>query len=458
MNRRQTAVCLAGVILLCGSSAAHAAAAEWFVAVGGSGDGSRTEPFGRIQDGLNVAQPGDTVTVGAGTYAETLGTVRSGDEGLPIRLRAADARGSVLISVSGRVLTISHAYFLVEGLVLDGQYGEADTVRVTSSANYLVLRNLEIRRSTRDLIDISSPHGVLIEDCLIHHALNATGGRRDAHGIVAAAVRDLTIRHTEIHTFSGDGFQVDPARSVPGWNRVTLDSVRIWLAPLATAENGFEAGIVPGENAIDTKANALAERAILTVRNITASGFRAGLISNMAAFNLKENIDATFDGVTVFDSEIAFRLRGATTPTSEGAWVTLKNAVVYNVATSYRYENNVQNLRIWNNTVGKDVKRTFQSANSKSGGLDVRNLLVLGSRPAEASDLSNLAGGEDLFVDAAAHDYRLAPGAPAIDSGVEISDVGADRRGVQRPTGAKYDVGAYEWQPTDRMELDHYDG
>ena len=76
------------------------------------------------------------------------------------------------------------------------------------------------------------------------------------------------------------------------------------------AENGFAAGAVPGENAMDTKAAAANVRSRITVRDTIASGFRGGLISNMAAFNFKENVDATVDGVTVFDSEIAFRLRG----------------------------------------------------------------------------------------------------------------------------------------------------
>ena len=114
--------------------------------------------------------------------------------------------------------------------------------------------------------------------------------------------------------------------------------MRIWLAPLAAAENGFPAGTVPGENAIDTKASSSLPRATLIIRDTTASGFRGGLISNMAAFNLKENVAVTVDGVTVYDSEIAFRLRGPGTSTTGGAWVTVKNAVVYDTTVAFRYE------------------------------------------------------------------------------------------------------------------------
>ena len=440
-------VSLAAATLLTMTFSSPALAAEWFVMAGATGNGTMAAPFGRIQDGLDSARPGDTVTVLPGMYAEAVHTVRSGSSGLPIRLRAQGTRGSAIVSVRGRVLRVDHAYITVEGLVLDGQYGDADTVDVNAGANFLTLRNLEVRRSSKDLIDIANPQGVLIDQCLIHHALNAAGGRTDAHGVVAGAVQDLTIRDTEIHTFSGDGFQVDPARAAPGWNRVTIERARIWLAPLAAPANGFRAGAVPGENAVDTKASNGLPRASLTIRDTTAWGFRGGLIANMAAFNLKENVNATVDGVTVYDSEIAFRLRGPGSATAGGAWVTIKNAVVHDTATGFRYEDNIRNLKIWNSTVGTGVPRSFRAAESGSGGLEVRNLLVYGTLPPEAAHTSNWSVGAEAFVNAAAHNYMLTPEAAVIDAGIAIAGVATDRIGTARPQGRAYDVGAYEAIP-----------
>jgi hypothetical protein len=363
-------------------------------------------------------------------------------------VRAAAERGSVLVTVRGRVLTINHGHFVVEGLVLDGQYGAADAVRIGDGAHSAVLRNLEVRRSRHDLVNIEGPSGVLIDRCLLHRALNPADGRTDAHGIAIGPVPDLVIRDTEIHTFSGDGIQIDPERATPGWKNVTIDSVRIWLRPLDAPENGFAAGIVPGENALDTKASSSFPRATLSLRNVTAWGFRNGMTSNMAAFNLKEHIDATLEGITVYDSEIAFRLRGGGEGAAAGgAWVTIKNAVLHDVSTAYRYEENIEQLRIWNNTIGRSVERVFQAASSAPDGLNVRNLLVCGARPEEAGHPSNLAVTETAFVDAARHDYRLARGAPAIDTGTAISAITVDRNGVKRPIGRAVDVGAYEWHP-----------
>ena len=450
-----TLVRAAFVIVVFFLLAGAASAAEWFVAVGGTGAGSSAAPFGSIQAALKVAQPGDIITLRPGAYTQTIRTVRSGASGKPIVIRAATERGTVMVTAPGRVLTVAHAYITVEGLIFDGQYGDGDTVKVETAGSYLMFRNNEVRRSKRDLIDLVGPTAVTIEQCLLHRALNATGGRTDAHGIAAGPVQKLTIRNTEIHTFSGDGFQVDPDRSAPGWKDVLLEDVRFWLAPLAAPENGFAAGVVPGENAVDTKASGSLPRATLTMRNVSAWGFRAGLIGNMAAFNLKEHISATLDRITVYDSEIAFRLRGGGSATT-GAWVTLMNAVVYNVATGYRYENDIQNLRIWNNTLGASVGRAFDAASSSKTGLNVRNLLVLGTRPAEASDPSNLGVNSSSFVNASRGDYRLATGSPAIDTGARLSTVLLDRDGVKRPVGSTHDVGAFEWQPPDPGEVVAY--
>ena len=423
--------------------AAPARAAEWFVAVAGNGKGTAAAPFGRIQDAIAVAQPGDVVTIAPGTYPEALRSVRSGTSSQPIRLRARDGRGSVVVSMPGRVLTVSHGYVSVEGLVLDGQYGASDLLRIETTGTGFTLRRSEVRRSSRDGVDMGATQDVLIEDTLIHHTLNAAGGRTDAHGIVAGAVRRLTIRNTEIHTFSGDAFQVDPGRAASGWNDVVIEGCKFWLAPLPSRQNGFPAGTVAGENAVDTKASGAAARARLTIKDTEAFGFRRGLIGNMAAFNLKENVDVVVDRVTVYNSEIAFRLRG---PGSNGGAVArVQNAVVHSVDVGFRYEDDIDAPKIYNATLGSEVSRPFVNAASDGTTFDVRNTLVLASSlPAQAAGPSNRAVPATAFVDAARHNYQLREASPAIDAGVPLAVVTHDRQGTTRPQGSAFDVGAYE--------------
>jgi hypothetical protein len=127
--------------------------------------------------------------------------------------------------------------------------------------------------------------------------------------------------------------------------------------------------------------------------------------------------------------------------------VTIMNAVIYNSLTAFRYENDVDPVQIWNTTVGRGVTRVFQAASSTLRGLNVRNLLILGNRPPEASHQSNLAVTAAAFANANAHDYRLAPGSPAVDAGIAIQEVTTDRNGVKRPQGLTFDVGAFERVP-----------
>jgi hypothetical protein len=118
---------------------------------------------------------------------------------------------------------------------------------------------------------------------------------------------------------------------------------------------------------------------------------------------------------------------------------------VYNTASAFRYEDNITNVKIWNSTIGNGVSRPFRAAGASAEALEVRNLLVLGALPQEASHPSNRSVGPEAFVDDAANNYALAPGASAIDAGIAILDVKTDRVGTTRPQERAYDIGAYEW-------------
>lgn len=411
MRRRRWLVCATGVILVAAAGVLHtaqprtsrASGTGWHVAAGSSGDGSQQRPFGRVTDALARAGPGDEVILAPGVYHEPLVTVRGGQPGAPLVIRALRPESRPTLMADGRVATIGHPHVVLDGVILDGAYGSDDAMRVGAEASHLVLRNLEVRRSGRDCIDMGGPSDVLVERVLIHHCLDSRANRTDAHGLVATNVERLTLRDAEIHTFSGDGVQLDPSRSSPGWTDVRLERVKLWLAPLPTAANGFAAGTVPGENGIDTKTPRDGRRSRLDVSDVQAWGFRNGLIKNMAAFNIKERVDATFDRVTVHDSEIAFRLRG---PGDRGATTVIRDAVVHHVGTAVRYEDDLASMRLERMTVGLEVPKPFRAVNADSTQSEVRDLFVLGGTlPAEARGHGRVVGRE-AFVDVTKHDYR----------------------------------------------------
>jgi hypothetical protein len=412
---------------------------EFFV-----GEGSE---YTTINAALSAAQDGDVVTVRTGRYEETIET-----QGPGITIRSA-GDGEVLVTQAGYVLRVRHERTTIDGVVLDGQYSDRDGVQVRGEAHQLLLRNVEVRHIGNDCVDLGSQHDVTIDGCLIHHCLRATREncsapdcREDAHGISGAAVRNLTVRNTEIHTVSGDAIQVDPGRNEPGWSGLVIEGCRLWSQPLPEPVGGFARGVVTAENALDTKtSNDVIEPAEVTIRDTHVWGFRGGLIGNMAAFNLKENVRVHLDRVTVNDSEIALRLRGRTNSRPRGAQVSLSNTVIYDVDTAIRYEDGIEVVQIDSTTIGLNVNRVFDDV-SEGGRVEGRNILVLADTlPAQLEGPSHLAVDATCFVNAAESDYHLNEGCPAIDRGQTLNENVYDRSGTFRPQGAGWEIGAFEF-------------
>ena len=404
-------------------------------------------PGDSIQTAINEAVPGDIIVIAAGTYEEDLSTESEGTSTSPITLRGD---GEVVITALGEVLAVDHGYWIVEDIIFDGQYGSADTLDIDDDASDLALRRVEVRRSGRDCIDMGAPDGVSIVDSEIHHCLHYDADdeeRVDAHGITGGAVTNLVIEGTDIHTFSGDAVQVDPGRTAPGWTNIVIRDCRFWLAPLEEDTNGFLAGQVPGENAVDTKTMTDGTRAVLTIEDSSFWGFRDGIdFSNQAALLFKENVDVTVRRTRIFDSEIGLRVRGPTDARPLGAQVRVESSLLYNLEAGIRYEDDVEQLDLYHLTFGEGIDTHLVSASAEAAMLDIRNSLFFGSDlPIEATAHTSNATAEYAdFENAVHHDYHLSPDSDAIDAGEPIDGVETDLDQDVRVEGAAPDLGAFE--------------
>lgn len=426
-------------------------AEDYYVGVSDvNGNGSESSPFNSFSEALAVAQPGDVINVLPGKYNEKIQISNGGTADKRLTIRGADPKNRPVITALETELSIDDSFVTVEDLILDGQFESSDVVKISSGGDNAIIRNCEIKNGRKDGIDMNEADDVLIENCEIHHMLGGTFSNQvDAHGIVATGEKNLTIRGCNIYYVTGDCFQTDPNRDYPLWDNVLIEDCTLWTGPLPADAADWEAGEIPGENAIDTKINEEAVntsyRAKITIRNVTAYGFVPGYINNRAAFNIKEKVDCEMINVMVYNNEIAFRLRG---PNGRGgAHITLINCIAFDNIKTFRTEEDLEVLKIYNSTFDKDSDDDYfqnSSGGYDENGLDVRNCLFTGEMPDEgATHASNLLAGNSFFVDLNNRDFHLSSNSPAINTGDDISMVTIDYEGNPRYSGS-YDVGAYE--------------
>jgi hypothetical protein len=190
--------------------------------------------------------------------------------------------------------------------------------------------------------------------------------QRDAHGITGRPI-NLTIRNCDIALTSGDSIQFDPGRGP--WDNVLVENCTLWTAPLAEDAAGFRRGQRPGENAVDTKQRTGNRRSRLTIRNCFLHGWnQPGQISNMAALNLKNHIQARVENCVFRDNEICFRVRGsAGSGEYGGAEIAIERCAVYDSLIAVRAENGIRDLRIHRLGISAGVRRELVSAGGGVG-------------------------------------------------------------------------------------------
>jgi len=394
--------------------------------------------------------PGDTILLQRGkSWDDALTISADGTASSPITIGAYGTGDDPVIEG----LTIDEGdYIVVEDITVDGKKSDSDAVRVRGSQGS-VLRRLTIRNGTKDGLDIARAVDLLVDSCLIHHFLAGSYAvQQDAHGIVVGESQQITIRNTEVHHVSGDSLQADQDRNPENLtNNILIEDSHFWTGPLTEDFNeGWLRGQNPGENAIDTKVLKSGWESVprmsITIRNLVAHGWeKDDFVENRAVFNLKEKIEAVLDGISVYDSEIGFRVRG----TRGNANVTIKNAVIYSCERAIRAEDDLENLKVYNSTFGDsiDTQLQFAGGSGGTGSWDFRNNAFVDRKPNIASEQSNVVilDGElsSNFVDTGSGDYRLNTGSSLIETGETLANVTTDRDGKIRTPA--YDVGAYEF-------------
>jgi hypothetical protein len=90
--------------------------------------GTSDRPFKTLQKALDTAQPGRTINLRAGTYREAAVTKVAGTAAAPITIRGPETGKAVggrykalFYGLGGRVFSINHSHYTLDGFTIDGQ-------------------------------------------------------------------------------------------------------------------------------------------------------------------------------------------------------------------------------------------------------------------------------------------------------------------------------------------------
>ena len=165
----------------------------------------------------------------------------------------------------------------------------------------------------------------------------------------------------------------------------------------------------------------------------------------------------SYKGRTLIGNNIVYKNGGSGIHTYKSKHVDIVNNTAYlnNQSPELNggeiFPNASDDIRIFNNIlVASPNKRINSNYNNGKTNLYSNNLHFGGN--ATAITGTNLVKGDPLFADAENNDFHLLQGSPAIDKGIDsLTGVAApviDFRGKDRPVGAGFDIGAFEYDFT----------
>jgi parallel beta-helix repeat protein len=385
--------------------ATGAQATTYFVATTGSdsASGTITSPWLTLSYGVAQLTPGDTLWVRAGTYSGSANvidssstTVPGGTAGSPITIGAYNSGTLETVFVQtpdGRntigLNSAAQTYLTFQDLILDGSLASninGQGVYVSGGASHNTLLRLSVRHYPNFGVVVSdnngnSPNNAII-DCYIHG--NGSGSlATNGHGIYITGASGTVITGNVIYGNLGYGIHLNEDDGL-------YNNQNIVVSNNAVFSNGRNASV--------------------TEYGIVDDGGQNNLIVNNLVYS-------NWGGILVYSGTV--------------------------------------NCGVYNNTVYN---------NNPSGGSGGIDLQYYASAPVVENNIVflNAAGITDLggtgtpvvsynlttdpsFVNAAAGNFQVNAGSPAIDAGATISQVQTDYAGVLRPQGGAYDIGAYEY-------------
>jgi hypothetical protein len=346
-----------------------------------NGGTSAGAAFLTITKAVSMAQPGDRIYVGKGTYSEAVTTVRAGTSSAKIRLvgdttgaYTGDKKGNILISsTSGTVVSILHDHIELESVIVTG--GATSLLVNAASTTGIAVINSTIRYGTSNCISVQAGRLTLSSTTVQGKNKNSLAGPVSVSGtgsLAASACIFKFLGGAIVHSSSGSSTI----------ERSTFNAIG------------------------DTWTMDISGGTVMVRSNLFYSVAAAG-----SGLRVQGGTVSVWNNTMYAAGTTAMQHSGGTLTFRNNIVVQSTNGLVYSAGTL-----TASNNLYWNN--GTNYTGTA------GGSGDVL--------------------ADPRFVNSASN-WTLQSNSPAIDAGFTATGiVPLDRQGVTRPTAAAWDIGAYE--------------
>lgn len=406
-------------------------AANYFVATTGSDTaaGTSAAPFRTIQRAANLVVAGDTVTVRAGNYAGfVLGfnNPQNGTASAPITFKA-DAGATITsrntTTADGIDIERSN-YIIIDGFKITND-GSMTRSAIRSSGGGIgdVIRNNTVQMNAGDNYGI---YTAFSQNLLVEN--NNVSGTNNAAMYIANSAVNPTVRGNVVHNTGAIGIHFNGDAGQGGTGIVT--------GALIENNTVYETGVTSGGAGIN-------------MDGIQSSRIQNNLLYNnhgkgMSLYTVDASAGST-NNIIVNNTVIqASNAADYALVIKDGATGnTVYNNVLFSLSSvsgAFRISadslsGTYSDYNIVTNRMSNDNGSSFKTLAQwqSATGLDAHSI---SSTPAA------------VFVNQPGNDYHLSASSPAIDFGTNLASPKqaptTDISGTARPSGAKYDAGAYE--------------
>ena len=168
------------------------------------GAGTATQPFCTIVKGVGRMQPGYTLFVGNGTYAETVKPTVSGTAAAPITVTAWPGKSPVIgTGVANGAYISTRSHIVISGLTFTGTTG--DGIYVTKSDHVTVSGNT-VTEAGRPFQSQTAP-GISIRSTNASTVSGNTADHNNGHGIYLAGTSTGNTVKDNAASFNAEGWQ-----------------------------------------------------------------------------------------------------------------------------------------------------------------------------------------------------------------------------------------------------------